>query len=180
MKKYVRDSIIANVSNFTDTLTNEELNEVIQYFVYDSNNRTPVELTDLQLTFAVKFFGTDEWTNHIFDTVHQQMWLKASNNTRENVVFIRQVLLSTAFFRFKNLMASKPQLVKPKPIKLVKEKDKLTPSDKKNLKEILEEHKSMLEYQLEDEDGIRSLDEDGDLLKTKKRHLKFIEKYEKL
>lgn len=180
MKPYVKNSIIKNVCDYTDTLTNEELREVIEYFVYDSNNRTPVTPTDLQLTFAVKFFGSDEWSNFIFDTVHQQMFLKSSNNTRENVPFIRQILLSNAYFRLKNILDSKPQEVKLKVVKETKPKNQLTPNDKKILKDILEEHKAMLEYQLEDEDGIRSIDEDGDLLKTKKKQLKFIEKYEKL
>jgi len=173
MNQIIRQSIIDNVRAFTDKLSDDEVRTLIDYFCYEVNMSDRKDPGELETRFIDEFFGAIDWAKHLQDVDSTKFFLLAPISLRNNLEFIQKILFSDAYFRFSMLLAKQPE---PKTITITKTRDLFTPTEKKTLREVLGEHQSMLEYQLEDEDQLHRYDDTGDLVSTKKKHLKFIEK----
>jgi DNA-binding MarR family transcriptional regulator len=167
MNELQHKSLDANLDRFCKDLSDSELSELTDFLVYGCYSEEPKEWVK---DFIDDFIGNKEWAQNLADEKNPpQYFFKATRNTQEIVRLVRIGLLEKSFHRFSAL--TRNPLVS------------LTKSDKKNLKEILHEHKTMLEYQLEDEDFIRNsvgyvgYDEGEELVDEKKRHLKFLETF---
>jgi hypothetical protein len=163
MNELQHKSLDANLDRFCKDLSDSELSELTDFLVYDCYSKEPKEWVK---DFIDDFIGEKEWAQNLADEKKPpQYFFKASRSTQEIVRLVRIGLLEKSFHRF-SALTKHPLL-------------SLTKSDKNSLREILDEHKSMLEYQLEDEDEIKryvSEDEGEELIVEKKRHLKFLEK----
>jgi len=158
-------SLDANVTAFCKKLTNAQLVEVTDFVVYHSTD-TSIKATKLSTEFVNEFFGEKDWNDNLSDELKKpEFFTKASRNTQEVIRLVRVGLLQECFFR----LAKKTK--EPS-------EDKLSAQDKKTLKEIINEHHAMLEYQLEDEDGVRKVGGD-ELVAEKNRHKEFLEKFGK-
>jgi hypothetical protein len=153
-------SLDANLTTFVKPLSDKKLVELTNFLVYRYATDQPEKWV---LDFVHEFVGEKDWNDVLSDEIKKPEYFnKASRNAHELVRVIRIWLLEESFRRFQ--------------LSLVKPKNILEPKDKASLIEILDEHKAMLEYQLEDEDAIRSVGEDGEeLVQEKKKHLKFLE-----
>lgn len=168
-KDFVRQSIIANVSAFVKDLSNVELYDLVMFVCYTPNIAPTHNVeTETQRRFVDEVLGENDWRMYMNDLINKpQYFLSSSASFRTNLELIEKILHSEVFFRFQDCMTPK-----------VVEKPLFTKGEKQTLTEILEEHKAMLEYQLEDEDFIRNCDEDGEeLVELKKKHLTFLEKF---
>ncbi len=156
-------SLDTNLDKFCKDLSDSKLSELTDFLCYGCYSEEPKTWVK---EFIDDFIGNKEWVANLTDEKKPpEFFFKASRNTQEIVRLVRIGLLEKSFNRFSALTK--------KPLST------LTKSDEKNLKEILHEHKAMLEYQLEDEDEIKryvSEDEGEELVVEKKRHLKFLEK----
>lgn len=165
------NSITKHLNAFIEKLTNEELVGLIRYICYKAL-ATPFEKPDkIASAFIDEFFGEITWAKILSDERDStKIFMSASLTERELVRHMRIALMQESFFRLAEI-TDKPKIKKVKTSNLSKE-------DKKDLTDILVEHRAMLKYQLEDEDAIRSVDEEaGDkLVDEKKKHLAFIEK----
>jgi hypothetical protein len=157
-------SLDTNLDKFCKDLSDSELTELTDFLCYGCYSEEPKTWVK---EFIDDFIGNKEWVANLTDEKKPpEFFFKASRNTQEIVRLVRIGLLEKSFNRFSALTK--------KPLST------LTKSDEKNLKEILHEHKAMLEYQLEDEDEIKryvSEDEGEELVVEKKRHLKFLETF---
>ena len=156
-------SLDANMDKFCKELSDSKLSELTDFLCYGCYSEEPKTWVK---DFIDDFIGEKEWADNLSDEIKQpECFSKATINTQEIVRLVRISLLEKSFHRFSALTK--------KPLST------LTKSDEKNLKEILHEHKAMLEYQLEDEDSIiNSVGDDGEeLVDEKKRHLKFLETF---
>ncbi len=180
-------SMDVNVTAFCKKLTNAELAEVTDYVVYHSTD-TSIKLSQLCIEFIHEFFGEKDWKDNLDDEINKpEFFTKCTRNTQEIIRLVRIGLLQECFFRFIN-KTKEPVAAERKPFVSREEgaklhishvsEHKLSPSDRKALKEILNEHHAMLTYQLEDEKGV--IDAGGEeLVAEKKRHKKFIERFGK-
>jgi hypothetical protein len=163
MNELQHKSLDANLDRFCKDLSDSELSELTDFLCYGCYSEEPKAWVK---DFIDDFIGEKEWVQNLADEkTPPQYFFKATRNTQEIVRLVRIGLLEKSFHRFSAL--TKQPLVS------------LTKTDKKNLREILHEHKAMLEYQLEDEDEIKryvSEDEGEKLVVEKKRHMKFLEK----
>lgn len=168
MNDIVRKSLIANVTGFTKDLTDLEVKDLVGFICYMPSYKPTLDIdNDVQRKFVDEILGSDEWSNYIGDLIKLPIFLKSSGSFRTNLEFIEKILHSEAYFRFENVLNN-----------LKKEKAKLPSAEKTILKNILDEHKAMLEYQLEDEDFIRNCDNEGEeFIDEKRRHLKFLEEF---
>lgn len=159
MNDLLTQSLLKNVSNYCKSLSDSDLAELTDFLCYGCYEREP---KDWVKEFIDDFIGEKEWVDNLRDEKNPPAYFfKATSNTKEIIRLVRIDLLQESFSRFSYLL--KNPLVS------------LSGSDKTNLKEILGEHKAMLEYQLEDEDSIVNSCEDGqELLDEKKRHLNFL------
>ena len=168
-KDFVRQSIIANVGAFVKELSNVELYDLVMFVCYTPNVAPTHNIeNDIQRRFVDEILGAENWRMYNNDLIHKpQYFLSCPHSFRSNLEFIEKILHSEVFVRFQGVMIPK-----------VVEKPLFTRDEKRTLTEILDEHKAMLEYQLEDEDFIRNCDEDGEeLVELKKKHLTFLEKF---
>lgn len=176
MNPLIRQSIIDNVHAFCDKLSDKELQEVVSYFVYEVNMKDRPEPNEIQLRFIDEFFSLKDWNYHLEDVDNAKYLLRSSATLRTNLDFIQKVLLSDAFFRFMNLVGKSIPPAKPK--REPKPKPTLTPTEKKLLTGILQDHEAMLEYQLEDEESIAKYsDDEVDLVALKKEQLNFLQNF---
>lgn len=165
MNQLQLDSLDANLDRVEKALSDAELAELTNFLLYDCYTEKPSKFV---AEFIEEFFGNKEWADNLSDEIKKpQYFFKASRNTQELIRLVRIALLEKSLNRFSKLVPKKPKVV-------------LTKEDKTSLKEILEEHQAMLEYQLEDEDFIRnSVDEEEgeELVASKRKHLEFLEKF---
>lgn len=167
MKDFQIKSIADNLNEYVKDFTNEELATLVDEYCYgvlETPFRKPSEMT---MKFANEFIGEVEFARVITDVRNpDKLFLSSKDSTRELVRMLSMALMEKSFVRFEKLLKSKPII--------------LSKEDKKNLREIRDEHEAMLKYQLEDEDAIRNTDsEEGQaLVDEKKRHLFFLENLE--
>lgn len=181
MNDFVKKSLIANVSGFTEKLSDKELSDLTEFFCFKINVDVKSKPSNVELDFIDKVLGKSNWEDYMSDLILSPIFLKASYSFRINFDFITKLLLAEVFFRFSTIVSeTKPTPKEKVVVKTVAAEAKLKPKEKDTLKEILEEHQAMLEYQLEDEDYILGVGKDGkELLAQKKRHLKFIKNFGK-
>lgn len=169
-KDFVRQSIIANVGAFVKDLSNVELYDLVMFVCYTPNVAPTHNIeNDIQRRFVDEILGVENWRMYNNDLIKKpQYFLSCPHSFRSNLEFIEKILHSEIFFRFQGCMTPK-----------VIEKKLYTKEEKKTLTEILDEHKAMLEYQLEDEKSIMEAcgDDSDEIIKLKKKHLNFIEKF---
>lgn len=181
MNALIRQSIIDNVHAFCEKLTDAEMQDLVSYFVYEVNMKDRHEPREVHLRFIDEFFDIKDWLKHLHDVDNAQFFLGASITLRTNLDFIQKVLLSDTFFRYTTLLHKVEDLQDAKPApkpKAVKQKPQISTADKKTLSEILREFEAMLEYQLEDEESLTKYsDDEVDLIKQKKKQLKFIQNF---
>jgi hypothetical protein len=164
MNELQQKSIDANLDKFCKDLTDIELGGLTNFIVYGCHSKKPHELA---IQFIEEFFSTEEWDKNLSDEIEKpQYFNKASRNTQELIRVVRIGLLEKSFHRYLKGLLKQPKVV-------------LTKEDKTSLREILEEHQAMLEYQLEDEDFIHNSvgDESEELVASKRKHLEFLEKF---
>ena len=164
MNQLQLDSLDANLDRVEKALSDAELAELTNFLLYDCYTEKPSKFV---AEFIEEFFGNKEWADNLSDEFNKpQYFFKASRNTQELIRLVRIALLEKSFNRFSKLVPKKPKVV-------------LTKEDKTSLREILEEHQAMLEYQLEDEDFIHNSvgDESEELVASKRKHLEFLEKF---
>jgi len=175
MNKLQRKSLFTNLNNFTRELSDEKLIELTNFLVYDCHTEeAPKHIAD----FIDDFFGAKDWMDNLSDEIKKpEFFNKATSTVKELIRLVRIDLLETSFNRFHNLVKKSTK------VKVVKEvKPKLTNQEKTELKEILYEHKLMLEYQLEDEKFIQECDntDEGNLVDIKKRQVELLKKTRKI
>jgi hypothetical protein len=168
-KDFVRQSIITNVGNFVKNISNLELYDLVNFVCYVPNIAPTQNIeNETQRKFVDEILGTNDWELYINDLIKKPYFLSSSGSFRSNLDLIEKILHSEVFFRFQETIKSK-----------VVEKPLFTKGEKQTLTDILDEHKVMLEYQLEDEKSIIEScgDDSEELIKLKKKHLKFIKKF---
>lgn len=161
MKELQLKSLDANLDKFCKDLSDSDLAELTNFLCYGCYSEQPKAWVK---DFIDDFIGDKEWRDNLSDEINKpEFFNKASRNTQEIVRLVRIGLLEKSFHRF-SALTKHPLL-------------SLKKTDEKSLKEILREHHSMLEYQLENEDLIINSvgdDEGQALVVEKKRHLKFL------
>lgn len=162
MQDKLLKSLEKNLDNYCKTLSDAELAELTDFLLYGCYNSEPNEWVK---EFIDDFFDFKEWEKNLSDEVNPpQNFFKANRNTSDLIRTVRLGLLELSFHRFNKTV-----------------KNNITQLDKTEkliLKDILTEHKAMLEYQLEDEDFTRNSDKDGEaFLEEKKKHVEFINKF---
>jgi len=165
MNELQQKSFDANLDRVEKALSDAELAELTNFLLYDCYTEKPSKFV---AEFIEEFFGNKEWADNLSDEIKKpEYFFKASRNSQELIRLVRIALLEKSFNRFSKLV---PKVV-------------LTKEEKTSLKEILEEHQAMLEYQLEDEDFIRNSvgdEESEELVASKRKHLEFLEKFDNL
>lgn len=161
MKDQLLKSLEKNLDNYCKTLSDAELAELTDFLLYGCYNSEPNEWVK---EFIDDFFGLSEWADNLTDEINpKKYFFKASSNTSELIRTVRICLLELSFHRFNKTVKNRLA--------------QLDETEKSTLKDILTEHKAMLEYQLEDEDFIRNLDESGEgFIKEKQKQVEFLNK----
>lgn len=158
-------SLEKNLNNFLKNLTDTQMVELTNFLLYDCYEKEPNKWI---AEFIDDFFEREEWDKNLSDEIKKpEYFFSASRNTQELIRIVRIAVLEKSFNKIATLLEKEPKV-------------KLTKKDKNTLSEILTEHQSMLEYQLEDEDEIRKhFDEDEGtmLIANKRKHLKFLETF---
>jgi hypothetical protein len=134
-------SLNNNISDFCEQLTDAQMIELTDFICVDYLKKKP---NTTILEFIEEFITMREWELYISDKITNPMWLSTSDSTRELIPAINRTLLVQCYTRFTNLVN------KPKPAK-AKSSDGLNKEDKGILRNIHEEARAMLNYQLEDE-----------------------------
>lgn len=171
MNNLQTESLAANVKAFCEKLSVKELTEVTMYVVYMSTVETYTP-SDTTKTFIDEIFGAKLWASNQYDEIKKPEFIsRTSRNDQEFVRMVRIGLLQEYFWRTKEI--ARETTNKTEKIEI------LSTQDKKDLHDILKEHKHMLDYQLEDEETVRKVGGE-ELVEEKRRHLSFIEKFWKL
>jgi len=177
MNQQEHKSLNANVSAFCKGLTDMQLKDLTDDMNYNCYNKG-FKPNAVATKFIEEMFSKSVWDDNLSDEINKpEFFCKATRNDKELIRLVRIGLMQECFFRFMLLLngtpytPSKPIEVKPK-----EPKGLLSVMEKLNLTDILKEHYAMLEYQLEDEEGVYKVGGD-ELVNEKKKHRDFIEQF---
>lgn len=165
-------SLNANVSAFCKGLTDMQLKDLTDDMNYNCYNKG-FKPNAVATKFIEEMFSKKVWDDNLSDEINKpQFFNKVTMNDKELIRLVRVRLMQECFFRFMLLLNGTPNT----PSKPIEPKGLLSVMEKLNLKDILNEHYYMLEYQLEDEEGVRNVGGD-ELVNEKKKHRDFIKQF---